>query len=345
MSERKMLTVSASPHFRSNRTTSGIMLDVIIALIPALVAACFIFGYRSLIVTVVSVITCVLAEYLSRKVMKRDNTINDLSAVVTGILLAYNLPAGIPLWMVVFGGIVAIVVVKQMFGGIGQNFINPALTARIVLLAAFPGVMSTWQSPIKSGDTYISAVTSASPMALLKTIISKGDISADSFSNGTVALPTLKEMFLGIHSGCLGEVCAAALLLGGIYLVVRKVISPIIPLVYVGTVAFIMIFAGHEDLIFLAYEILGGGLLLGAIFMATDYTTSPLTVKGKVIYAIGCGLITCLIRLFGHLPEGVSFSIILMNIFVPHIENLTTPKPFGTEKDKKEKKKEEVATV
>ncbi len=334
MSDRKKLTVSASPHVRSLETASGMMLDVIIALIPALVASVFIFGWRTLLITAVSVASCVLAEYVSRKVMKRENTIGDLSAVVTGILLAYNLPSTIPIWIVVFGSIVAIVVVKQMFGGIGQNFVNPALAARIILMSSFPGKMSggAFVSPIVDNVT----ITSASPMAL----IASGDYAA---------LPTLKEMLLGLRSGCLGEVCAAALIIGGIYLVIRKVISPVIPCVYVGTVALIMLIAFKGDFTMVAYEILGGGLLLGAIFMATDYTTSPITFKGKIIYAIGCGLITAVIRLFGSLPEGVSFSIILMNIFVPHIENLTTPKPFGTvkeEKEKKEKKadkKEEVA--
>ncbi len=331
MNDNKKLTVSVSPHVRSLETTSGIMLDVIIALIPALIASVFIFGMRSLAVTIVSVISCVLAEYVSRKVMKRENTISDLSAVVTGILLAYNLPSTIPLWMVVFGSIVAIVVVKQMFGGIGQNFVNPALVARIILMSSFPGAMSggAFTNPIVDDIT----ITSASPLAIIKS----GDLGA---------LPTLKEMFFGLTSGCLGEVCAAALILGGIYLVIRKVISPIIPCVYIATVAIIMLIAFKGDFNMVAYELLGGGLMLGAIFMATDYTTSPITSKGKIIFAIGCGIITSVIRLFGSLPEGVSFSIILMNIFVPHIENLTTPKPFGAEKkpkDKKNMEKEEVA--
>lgn len=330
MNGHRKLTVSASPHVHSLDTSSGIMLDVIIALIPALVASVFIFGARTLAVTAVAVISCVLAEYISRKVMKRENTIGDLSAVVTGILLAYNLPSTIPLWIVIFGSIVAIVVVKQMFGGIGQNFVNPALAARIILMSSFPGKMSAgaYTNPIVDNIT----VTSASPLAIIK-------------SGNFDALPNLREMFLGLTSGCLGEVSAAALLLGGIYLLIRKVISPVIPSVYIGTVAVFMLIAFKGDFNMVAYELLGGGLMLGAIFMATDYTTSPITFKGKIIYALGCGLITCLIRLFGSLPEGVSFSIILMNIFVPHIENLTTSKPFGTPKEpkKKDKKNEEVA--
>lgn len=324
----KKLTVSVSPHIRSLDTTSGIMLDVIIALIPALIASVYIFGIRALLVTIVAVTSCVLAESISRKVMKREDTISDLSAVVTGILLAYNLPSTIPLWMVIFGSVVAIVVVKQMFGGIGQNFVNPALAARIILMSSFPGAMSggAFTNPVVKDIT----ITSASPLAIIKS----GELDS---------LPTLKEMFFGLTSGCLGEVCAAALILGGIYLVIRKVISPVIPVVYISTVAILMLIAFKGDINMVAYEILGGGLILGAIFMATDYTTTPITFKGKIVFAIGCGLITSVIRLFGSLPEGVSFSIILMNIFVPHIENLTTPKPFGAEKKPKNKEKEEVA--
>ena len=326
MNDNLKLTVSASPHVRSAETTSGIMLDVIIALIPALAASIIIFGWRALAVVATSVVACVLLEFISRKVMKRDNTIGDLSAVVTGILLAFNLPVGIPLWIVVFGDIVAIVVVKQMFGGIGQNFVNPALLARIVLVSSFPTKMTTWAAP--GGDI---SVTTATPMSYLK----NGDLSS---------LPGLKEMFLGLHGGCIGEVCTAALLLGGLYLVIRKVISPTIPCFYIGTVAIIMFFAGGCDLYYMLYEIMGGGLILGAVFMATDYTTSPITFKGKIIYAIGCGLLTCMIRAFGSLPEGVSFSIIIMNLLTPHIENLTTPKPFGTpKKEKKKKEDKEVA--
>lgn len=331
MSVIKKLTVSASPHVRSPQTSTGIMLDVIIALVPALIASVVIFGYKALLVTVVCVISAVLAEYLSRKVMKRHQTIGDLSAVVTGLLLAFNLPSEIPLWIAALGSVIAIVVVKQMFGGIGQNFVNPAIAARIILLVSFPTAMANWATDSKF------VMTSATPLASLKA----GEVTED--------LPSLLDMFLGRHGGSLGEVCALALLIGGIYLIARKVISPVIPLVFVGTVAAAMFIAGKGDLEFVAYEILSGGLLLGAIFMATDYTTSPVSFKGKIIFAIGCGLITSLIRIFGSLPEGVSFSIILMNIFVPHIEKLTTAKPFGTPKrDKKaekaaKKKKKEAA--
>ncbi|NLL63424.1 MAG: RnfABCDGE type electron transport complex subunit D [Ruminococcaceae bacterium] len=334
MELKNKLTVNASPHVGSADTTTGIMLDVIIALIPAGIASVFIFGARTLAVIAVAVITAVLAEFLSRKAMKREQTIGDLSAAVTGLLLAYNLPSNMPLWQVALGSIIAIVVVKQMFGGIGQNFVNPALLARIVLMSAFPGRMSaaTFAGLNKIGWD-IDAVTGATPMGLISL---ESGLSSDA--------PSLIEMFLGTTSGCLGEVSAIALLIGGLYLIIRKVISPIIPVAYIGTVALISIIAFKGDFNAMIYEVLGGGLIIGAFFMATDYTTSPITKSGKWIYAIGAGLITCIIRLFGSLPEGVSFSIIIMNIFTPHIESLTAPKPFGyvkPEKKKKEKKAKE----
>lgn len=328
MSDINKLTVSASPHVRSSETTTGLMLDVIIALAPAGVAAVIIFGLPALLVIAVSVISAVLAEYVSRKVMKRDQTIGDLSAVVTGLLLAYNLPANIPLWIAALGSIIAIVVVKQMFGGIGQNFVNPALAARIILMSSFPGKMSAAAfSGTNNIGWDVDGATGATPMGLISL--------SDGIADGA---PELMHMFLGTTSGCIGEVSALALIIGGIYLMARKVISPIIPCVYVGSVAVVMAIAFGFDMTAVAYEVLGGGLLIGAIFMATDYTTSPITSKGKVIYALCCAIITCLIRLFGSLPEGVSFSIIIMNILTPHIENLTTPLPFGAVKEKKKKK-------
>lgn len=336
MSLKQKLTVSASPHVRSAETTTGIMLDVIIALIPALAASVWLFGPRTLLITATTVLTCMLSEFLSRKIMKRPSTLGDLSAIVTGILLAFNLPATIPLWVAAIGSVVAIVVVKQFFGGIGQNFVNPALVGRIVLMASFPTMMSTWVQPFAWRG--VQAVTTASPLASISSMFTAGDVSASAFSTHT-ALPSLWQMFIGQRQGCLGEVCALALLLGFLYLLIRRVISPAIPLTYIGTVAAIMLIAGKGSLSFVAYEILGGGLLLGAIFMATDYTTSPINFKGKLIYGVGCGILTALIRLFGSLPEGVSFSIIIMNILVPHIERLTTPKPFGSVKEPKEKGK------
>lgn len=318
----KKLTVSASPHVRSAQTVSGIMLNVIIALIPALAASVWLFGLRVLLVCAVTVSVSVLSEYIARKVMKRHNTIGDLSAVVTGLILAFNLPVSIPLWMAAIGSVIAIVVAKQFFGGIGQNFVNPAIAGRIILMVSFPTAMTTWTAPFAYKSTQ-GTITTATPLAAEES-----------------ELPSLLEMFLGMRGGSLGETCAAALIIGGLYLIIRKIISPSIPLSFIGTVAVIMLIAGKGDLSFVAYQLLSGGLMLGAFFMATDYATSPINFKGKIIFGIGCGIITSMIRLFGSLPEGVSFAIILMNILVPHIENLTTPKPFGTAKEKKSKEKE-----
>lgn len=322
----KKLIVSASPHVRSPETVTGIMLDVIIALVPSLIASVIIFGFRSLQVTVVCVVSCVLFEFLSRKIMKRDITISDLSAVVTGMLLAFNLPVSIPLWMCVVGSFFAIVVVKQFFGGIGQNFVNPAIGGRIVMLVSFSSAMTNWTAPL-SWRGGADAVTTATPLSMLKGF------------DGAIAeeIPSLLDMFLGVRGGCLGEVSAVAILIGGLYLLIRRVIKPTIPLCFIGTVAVIMLIAGKGDFEFMLYEILGGGLLLGAFFMATDYATSPINGKGRILFGIGCGIITAVIRLFANLPEGVSYSIILMNILVPHIENITRPKPFGTVKEKKNK--------
>ena len=311
--EQKLI-VSASPHLRSGATTQKIMLDVIIALAPAAVASVILFGPRALLLMAVSVASCVLCEYICRRVLKRPQTVNDLSAVVTGLLLAFNLPPEINPLVAVFGAVVAIVVVKQMFGGIGQNFVNPALTARIILMTSFPTRMTTWPAPFAYMNGEADAMTTATPLAL-------------SAQGATDSLPGLLQMFLGVRGGCLGETCALALLLGGIYLVARRVISPVIPVCYLGTAAVFSLLLGRNVL----FDLMAGGLLLGAIFMATDYTTSPLTVKGKVIYGIGCGLLTMLIRVFGSLPEGVSFSIVLMNILVPLIERISRPKPFGKE--------------
>ena len=327
----KRLTVSASPHVRSNETTTGIMLDVIIALVPALIMSAIYFGTRALVLTAVTVGSAVLAEWVSRKVMKRSNTLGDLSAIVTGLILAFNLPATLPLWMAAIGSIIAIVVVKQMFGGIGQNFVNPAMTARIILMVSFPTAMAKWIVPFENAWS-ADAVTSATPMATLASA-KGGDLSAVAD-----ALPTLTDMLLGKHGGSMGEVCSIALICGGLYLILRKVISPIIPVAFIGTVAVTMFLYSGFNLEYTAYQLLGGGLMLGAFFMATDYTTCPINKKGKLIFGIGCGLITFVIRVFGALPEGVSFSIILMNIFVPHIENLCASKPFGTLKEKKAKK-------
>ncbi len=310
------LTVSSSPHIKGKDTTTKIMLDVIIALLPAAVMAVVYFGIRALLLIATSVITSVAAEYLARKIMKRENTVGDLSAAVTGLLLALNLPSTLPLWMAAFGAVIAIVVVKQFFGGLGQNFVNPAMTARIILMLCFATQMTTWASTRFMPD----GVTSATPLAIL-------DEGAE--------MPSVLSMLLGNRSGCMGETCSLALILGGLYLVIKKVISPIIPVTYIGTVFIACLFKGFD---FAIYNLLSGGLILGAIFMATDYVTSPITNKGKVIFGLGLGLITVAIRLWGTIPEGVSFAIILMNILVPHIDTLTLPKPFGKVKEAKNEK-------
>ena len=305
------LMVSSSPHFNGGRTTQNIMLDVIIALCPAMIASVILFGFRAAVVILTCVASCILSEYLSRRVMKRPQTVGDLSCVVTGILLALNLPVTINPLLAVFGSVAAIVVVKQMFGGIGQNFVNPALTGRIILLNSFPSRMTHWVQPFDYAAT-ADAVTTATPLGILK--------------EGGGELPSYLDLFLGNTGGCLGETCALAILLGGIYLIVRRVISPVIPVTYLATVAVLSMMMGRDPL----FDLLSGGLLLGAFFMATDYTTSPLYFWGRIVFAFGCGLITMLIREFGSLPEGVSYSIILMNILTPLIERAIKPRPFGS---------------
>ena len=311
MIDRKLL-VSAGPHIRSNASTTSIMGDVLIALLPAVVASVLVFGTRALLLEAVCVASSVLFEYLFRRLLKRSNTISDLSAAVTGLLLAFNLPAGFPIWMAILGCFVAIVIVKQLFGGIGCNFANPAITGRIFLLIAFAGQMTTWPT----ANSYISgidAVSGATPLALIK----EGSIEA---------LPAVKNLLFGIRGGCLGETCAIALLIGFVYLVLRRVITPTIPVVYVATIALMSLILGYDPI----YMILTGGVLLGGIFMLTDYATSPATELGKVVFAVGAGIITMLIRnSSGGYPEGVSFAILLMNILCPYIAKLGHKKPFG----------------
>ena len=301
---RKLIS-SVSPHVNSPLTTQKIMLDVVIALLPAGIASVIIFGLRALLVIGVCVAVCVFSEWAFEKLSKKENTITDFSAVVTGLLLAYNLPVSIPLWQAAFGSIVAIVVVKQLFGGIGQNFANPAITARIIMMTAFSGTMTNWVFP--------DGVSSATPLALM----TKGELGS---------LPTYLQMFLGYRGGCLGETCTLALLLGGIYLLVKRVISWHTPVAFIGTVAIMSLVCGKD----VPYQLMAGGLILGAVYMATDYSSTPPTTWGKVVFGVGCGLITVLIRFWGNFPEGVSFSILIMNILTPYITKLTRSKPFGT---------------
>jgi len=322
------MTVSVSPHIKDNASTTSIMRDVLIALAPALIASGLIFGVRALVVVAVCVSFAVGGEWVFEKIVKKPNTIRDLSAVVTGVLLAYNLPAGIPLWQAAFGSLVAIIVVKQLFGGIGANFANPAITARIVMLLAFSSTMTTWVTPnglsvamaamssatkVLQGAT--DAITGATPLIILK-----GESAA--------ALPSIQNMLLGIRGGCLGETSAIALVIGGIYLLIRRVISWHTPVAFIGTVFLFTLLVGG-NLEHSVYQVLSGGLLIGAIFMATDYSTTPNTDWGRIIFGVGCGLITVLIRVWGNYPEGVSFSILLMNILAPYISKLTRKKPFG----------------
>lgn len=304
------LIVSSSPHLRGNETTRGIMTDVIIALLPASAAGIVFYGPYAALVLAVSVASAVLCEFLWNLILKKPNSLSDGSAVVTGLLLGMNLAPKVPVWMAALGSAIAIIIVKQMFGGLGNNFANPAITARIVLMVSFPLAMTSWAEPFAWRTPGVDAVTSATPLA------------SGNYSYG--------ELLLGLHGGCIGETCALLLIAGGIYLVFRRVISPTIPLAFTATVALLTFFAGGDPL----KAVLSGGLLLGAIFMATDYVTSPYTFRGKIIFGIGCGIITFAIRKFGNLPEGVSFSILIMNLLVPHINRFTRPKPFGTEKIK-----------
>lgn len=297
------LTVTSSPHMRSGRTTSGIMGDVLIALSPAVVAATVLYGWRSLLVVAFCALSCVLLEYLSRRVMKRKNTVGDLSAAVTGVLLALTLPPDIPLLYTLVGSAAAIVVTKQMFGGIGCNFANPALVGRIVMLVSFPGPMTSFRDTV-----FHDALTGATPL--------NPHFSGDA---------SYLDLFLGNVGGSMGETCKLAILLGLVYLLARRVIPPIVPVFYVGTVALFTLCVGEDAL----FAVLSGGLLFGAVFMATDYVTTPITPVGKIIFAVGCGLITVLIRLYAKMDESVSYAIVLMNIITPLIDRVTRRVPFG----------------
>ena len=311
------LIVSPSPHDENYVKTSTIMLNVIIALIPALAAGCYFFGLRALLLAAVCIVSCVAFEYGCRRLMKRDNTIGDLSAVVTGLILAMNLPVTLPLWMAVIGCFVAIVIVKQLFGGIGQNFANPAITARIVLMVSFPTAMTNWVLPLWYKDG-ADAVTCATPLV----------------TEGTTDQALLSDLFLGNCGGCLGETCALALLIGGLYLAARKIINLAAPVSFIGSL-FLLSLLYYDSADLALYQILAGGVFLGAFFMATDYATTPITTKGKVVFGLGCGIITFVIRQFGSYPEGVSFSILLMNVLTPYIEQLTRTKVFGAKEAQK----------
>ena len=327
------LIATSNPHIRSSETTRSIMLDVIIAMLPALVWAVIWFGVKALTLTAVSVIGCMFWEWLYRKLMKKPQSVGDLSAVVTGMLLAFVCPVTTPYWMIIIGGFFSIVVVKQLFGGIGKNFVNPALAGRAFLLGSYAGVMTTWidatqnKAPLMGSTADI--VTAATPLAYMKT----GNMA------GLTETYSVMDMFLGKTGGSLGEISAAMLILGGLYLIWRKVINWQTPVAYIATVAvlsFLFPKAG-SSLEWMLYSVFGGGLMLGAFFMATDYATSPVTKKGQLVFGIGCGLFTVLIRYFGSYNEGVCYSIMVMNLCVALIDKYTKPTRFGVVKsDKKE---------
>ncbi len=315
--ENKLL-VSSSPHIQTKTDVSIIMRDVIIALSPAALAGVYFFGIPALINIVVAVAGAVIAEYGIQKVLKKPSTVSDLSAVVTGLLLAMNVPASLPWWITLIGSVFAIVVAKQLFGGLGHNFINPALAARAVLLASWPVPMTTWTAP--GAD----AVSTATPLAVIKS----GTEVIASISNGSTTVGFF-DLLIGKSGGCIGETSAILLLLGGIYLIYRGVISYHIPVVYLTTVALLtFVFSGfHVDMA--AYNLLSGGLMLGAFFMATDYASSPVNTRAQIVYAFGCGFLTSVIRYFGGYPEGVSYSILLMNVATPLLDKFIVPKKFG----------------
>lgn len=312
--------VSGTPHVRSKESIQSIMRDVIIALVPATAAGIYYFGLRVLILIVAAIISAVFFEWLYEKITKKPVTINDLSAVVTGLLLAMNLPASAPVWVAIVGSAFAIIFAKQLFGGLGQNFINPALAGRAFLLASYPTEMTTWVVP---NGLAADAATYATPLAQLK--------------NGTLDA-SLGQLVLGQVGGTIGETCAIALIIGGIYLLYKHVISWKIPVIYIATVFILFAVIGRHGMRMPLQEIFAGGVMLGGIFMATDYASSPVTPKGQVIFAVGAGLLTYLIRTFGGYPEGVSYSILIMNCCVPLIERFTEPTIFGALPKTKEAK-------
>lgn len=300
--------LSSSPHIRDNDSTKSIMGDVIIALIPATIAGVYFFKTQALLVILTTVISCVATEYAWQKITKRPITIGNYSSVVTGLLLAFNVPPTLPLWMAVVGSIFTILIVKEFFGGIGQNIVNPALAGRAFLLACYPVAMTTWK---------IDGITSATPLAILKS--HQGN------------LPSLYNVFIGHVGGCIGETSALALLIGAAYLFYKRIITWHIPVAYIATVLILTTIIGRNGLMTGngIYELFAGGLMLGAFFMATDYTTSPMTANGQIVFGIGCGFLATVIRIFGGYPEGVSYSILIMNLFVPLIDKYVTPRVFG----------------
>lgn len=323
-------TVSAAPHAHSGASVRGIMLDVIIALIPAMIAASYFFGWHAIRLLVVCVVGCVVVEAACRKMMGRNLAIDDLSAVVTGILLAFNLPPSLPTGQALFGCVIAIAIAKQVFGGIGYNPFNPALIARIALLVSFPASMTRWHSPMNpqrwTSLGWVDGSTTATPLDVAKQAMQAGEALPQ--WDGSMAM----RFLVGNMDGCIGEVSAIALLIGAAYLIWKRCISWHIPGTYIATVALfaaVLRLMNPETNMPVTFHLLAGGLMLGALFMATDMTTSPLTRKGQMIYGVGCGVLTMLIRRWGGYPEGVSFAIVLMNAVTPLINQYTKPGVYG----------------
>ena len=321
-----LLNISSSPHVRDKSSTRSIMWDVIFALIPTSIFGIYNFGIRAAVLIAVCIATCLLSEYIWQKCMKLPLTVNDGSAVLTGLLLALNLTPTFPIWMAILGSIFAIIIVKQLFGGLGQNFMNPALGARCFLMVSFAGQMTSFAHDGITGATPLAIIKAGSRSDSIQKILASGD-------GKTQEATSLLKMFIGSTGGTIGETCAIALLIGAAYLLIRKIISWRIPVCYIAVFAiFIQLFGGRGfDLTYLAAELCGGGLLLGAFFMATDYVTSPITPKGQIIFGVLLGLLTGVFRVFGASAEGVSYAIIICNLLVPLIERVTIPVPFGKE--------------
>lgn len=323
------IVVSASPHIHADRTSRKLMYDVVIALVPAFLVSLYLFGISAFIVTAVAIISCLFFEFAIQKyILKTATTISDGSALLTGILLAFNLPSNIPVWMIIVGSLMAIGIAKLSFGGLGFNIFNPALVARVFLLVSFPVQMTSWPSPVVNNTSFADAVTGATPLGIVKEGLQYGETMTELSSK----IPSLAELFLGISGGSIGEMSGLALLLGGIYLLVRRVISWHIPVTMLLTIAVMTGIFWLVDPLHYAdplFHLFAGGAILGAFFMATDLVTSPVTRKGMVIFAIGIGVITVVIRLFGAYPEGVSFAILIMNALVPLINKYFKPRRFG----------------
>ena len=337
--EKKLLGVASSPHVSSPTGTRSLMLDVLIALLPALCAAVYFFGPRALIATVISVVACEFFEWGYRKLLHKPQSNGDLSAAVTGVLLAFVCPVTLPYWTLVIGDLFAIVVVKQLFGGLGKNFLNPALAGRAFLMLSYPVAMTTW---VKPGSENWAGLVSAADAVTGATPLSVDYMHSGNLQGLIDSGVDLADMFIGNVGGCIGEVSAVLLLIGGLYLIFRGVIKPHIPVAFIGTVAvltFLFPQGGSDRLTWMLYELLGGGLFLGAFFMATDYVTSPTSSLGEVIFGIGCGLLTVFIRYFGGYPEGVSYAILIMNVCAWLIDQVCRPSRFGMTKELKEKQK------